>query len=159
MQTNGTIVVGANRTPASRAALEYALPDAGRRNARLRVVAAAQRPEYWAAADGASAMLSPEEIEADRRGIVKSEVDVADNTQMAAVPITVDAGAGAPGRVLVEAADGADLLGRGHRGRGAVRSAQLGSVGLHCVLQAPCPVTLVGSAASDEPVVAGAATV
>ena len=76
-----------------------------------------------------------------------------------AVPITVDAGAGAPGRVLVEAADGADLLGRGHRGRGAVRSAQLGSVGLYCVLHPPCPVTLVGSAASDEPVVAGAATV
>jgi nucleotide-binding universal stress UspA family protein len=140
MQTNGTIVVGANRTPASRAALEYALLDAGRRNARLRVV-------------------SPEASEADRRGIVKSEVDVADNAQMAAVPITVDAGAGAPGRVLVEAADGADLLLLGHRGRGAVRSALLGSVGLHCVLHAPCPVTVVGSAASDEPVVAGAATV
>jgi nucleotide-binding universal stress UspA family protein len=38
---------------------------------------------------------------------------------------------------------GADLLVLGHRGRGGFASAVLGSVGLHCVLHALCPVTIV----------------
>ena len=38
----------------------------------------------------------------------------------------------------------------GHRGRGAVRSALLGSVGLHCVLHATCPVTTVRQATIAE---------
>jgi nucleotide-binding universal stress UspA family protein len=50
--------------------------------------------------------------------------------------------------VLVEASEGADLLVLGHRGRGALRSALLGSVGLHCVLHATCPVTVVRPAAA-----------
>jgi nucleotide-binding universal stress UspA family protein len=45
--------------------------------------------------------------------------------------------------VLVEASEGADLLVLGDRGR----SALLGSVGLHCVLHATCPVTIVRPAA------------
>ena len=47
----------------------------------------------------------------------------------------------------------ADLLVLGHRGRGAFRSAVLGSVGLHCVLHATCPVTIVRAerAAASEP--------
>lgn len=115
MQTNGTVVVGVDGTPGSRAAIEYALRDADRRKALLRVVAVARPPEYWAVAYGAPALPSLEEIKAD-------------------------------------------LLVLGHRGRGAVRSALLGSVGLHCVLHAPCPVTVVRSAAAREPVGAGAAT-
>jgi nucleotide-binding universal stress UspA family protein len=63
--------------------------------------------------------------------------------ELVGVPVTVEAVIGAPGRVLVEAAAGADELVLGHRGRGAVRSALLGSVGLHCALHASCPVTIV----------------
>ena len=44
---------------------------------------------------------------------------------------------------LVEQSRGADLLVLGHRGRGAIASAVLGSVGLSCVLHAGCPVTIV----------------
>ena len=72
--------------------------------------------------------------------------------QLAAVPVTVEARIGTPGQVLLEAARGADELVLGHRGRGVVGSALLGSVGLHCVLHAPCPVTVVRPPAVPVPV-------
>jgi nucleotide-binding universal stress UspA family protein len=62
------------------------------------------------------------------------------------VPVTIEAATGAPGPVLLDAARGADLLVLGHRGRGVMRSALLGSVGLHCVFHASCPVTIVRKA-------------
>jgi nucleotide-binding universal stress UspA family protein len=59
------------------------------------------------------------------------------------VPLRVRALPGAASEVLTEQARGADLLVVGHRGRGGFASAMLGSVGLHSVLNAPCPVTVV----------------
>jgi len=61
----------------------------------------------------------------------------------AGVPVTVHARIGHAGHELTEAAAGADLLIVGHRGRGALASAVLGSVGLHCILHATCPVMIV----------------
>jgi nucleotide-binding universal stress UspA family protein len=45
--------------------------------------------------------------------------------------------------VLVDQSRDADMLVVGHRGRGGLRSAVLGSVGLQCVLHAAVPVTVV----------------
>jgi nucleotide-binding universal stress UspA family protein len=59
------------------------------------------------------------------------------------VSIAVEAVAGHPGDVLCDAADGAELLVLGDRGRGATAARLIGSVGLHCVLHANCPVTVV----------------
>lgn len=55
--------------------------------------------------------------------------------------------------MLVNAAWCADVLVLvlGHRGRGAARSAQPGSVGLHRVLHAGRPVTVVRPAEITEP--------
>jgi len=58
-------------------------------------------------------------------------------------PVEIDVTPGRPARVLLNAAQDADLLVLGHRGRGTVAGALLGSVGLQCVLHAPCPVTIV----------------
>jgi len=145
MNPTGTIVVGVDGSPESRAAIEFAMREATRRNAWLRVVAAAQLPEYWTIAYGTADLPSPEEVIADTKRMARAALDevVREHPALAAVEFNIEAIAGPPGPVLVDASDGADLLVLGHRGRGAVRSALLGSVGLHCVLHATCPVTVV----------------
>jgi nucleotide-binding universal stress UspA family protein len=78
------------------------------------------------------------------------------------VPISVVAVAGPPGATLVSESEGAALLVVGHRGRGALAGTILGSVGLHCLRHASCPVTVVpavrrdGRAPSEIGPVAGA---
>lgn len=151
----GTVVVGVDGSPEARAALEFALQEAARRGARLQVVAAAQLPEYWAMAYGLVAPPPIAEIVGGVRDAVRKLVDdvvAAAPGPVGTVPVTVDARAGAPADVLLDAADGADVLVLGHRGRGALRSAVLGSVGLRCVLHAPCPVTIVRAQPVRQPV-------
>jgi nucleotide-binding universal stress UspA family protein len=144
MKPTGTVVVGVDGSPESRAAIEFAMREALRRNAWLRV-AAAQLPEYWTIAYGTVALPAPEDVIEDAKEGARQTVDdiVRAHPELAAVEFTLEAIAGPPGPVLVDASDGADLLVLGHRGRGALRSALLGSVGLHCVLHATCPVTVV----------------
>jgi nucleotide-binding universal stress UspA family protein len=75
------------------------------------------------------------------------------------VPLEVRTVAGDPAAVLLDEAADADLLVVGHRGRGAIASACLGSVGLHCVVHAPRPVVVVrpsGSPAAQNGEVVGA---
>ncbi|HEX5810505.1 MAG TPA: universal stress protein [Pseudonocardia sp.] len=60
--------------------------------------------------------------------------------------VEVSGATGHPADILVTQAREADQLVLGHRGRGALASAVLGSVGLSCVLHAPCPVTIVRTA-------------
>jgi nucleotide-binding universal stress UspA family protein len=158
MNPTGTVVVGVDGSPESQAAIEFAMREATRRQASLRVIAAAQLPEYWTIAYGTVVLPSPEEVIAETKRAARQALDevVDANPELAAVEFTVEAIAGPPGPVLVDACEGADLLVLGHRGRGAVRSALLGSVGLHCVLHATCPTTVVRSSAVTEPVPAAA---
>lgn len=51
--------------------------------------------------------------------------------------------------VLVDAARGADLLVVGSRGRAGWAALLLGSVALHCITEAPCPVAVVRSPRVD----------
>jgi len=46
-------------------------------------------------------------------------------------------------QVLLDAANGADLLVVGSRGHGGFAGALLGSVSQHCVHHAPCPVVII----------------
>ena len=57
---------------------------------------------------------------------------------------------GQAGPVLVEVAEGADLLVVGNRGHGGLAEALLGSVGQYCVRQAPCPVVIRGLGAGRD---------
>jgi nucleotide-binding universal stress UspA family protein len=152
MTANETIVVGADGSQASRSAVEYALQDAARRGAWLRAVAIAQLPDYWAGGYAMPTMPASEQIVEEMRAVAQQQLDEIRRTrpELAAVPVTVEARTGSPGPELVDAAKGAHLLVLGHRDRGAVRSALLGSVGLHCVLHATCPVAVVRPARVAE---------
>ncbi|WP_214401443.1 universal stress protein [Pseudonocardia lacus] len=146
MDRTGLVVVGIDGSPGSRAAAEHALADAARRGARLLAVAAAPQPEVWSLEYGITASPSLAEVlervrigaQEQLRELLEAHPDLA-----VKVDASVEVHTGVPGDVLTAAAAHADLLVVGHRGRGALASALLGSVGLHCVLHATCPVTVV----------------
>jgi nucleotide-binding universal stress UspA family protein len=55
---------------------------------------------------------------------------------------------GHPAMVLVDESAGADLLVVGNRGHGAFHGMMLGSVSIHCVTTAQCPVVVVRNKAT-----------
>ena len=152
MDGTATVVVGVDGSVESRAALQYAIEDAARRGGTVRVLAVFPPLEYWAREWGVSAERVSAETEASLRDWTQAEVDalLRGRTELAAVPLDVQAIPGRAARVLVEQSRAADLLVVGHRGRGGFASALLGSVALRCVLTAQCPVTIVRPAAEER---------
>ena len=145
MGESRTVVVGVDGSPESRGALRFALEDARRRGAAVEAVTAYLSPEYWAASYGLSALPTIEEVVEDNVTVMRDALQavVGETPELGEVPVDVIALPGAPARVLIEQSQGAELLVVGHRGRGAVASGLLGSVGLACVLHATVPVTIV----------------
>jgi nucleotide-binding universal stress UspA family protein len=143
---NGTVVVGVDGSEASLAALKVAVEEARRRSALLRVVTAYELPSYWGLPAGPAITVTAEEIAQDAYLAAQAQVDQVLAGDPTAPKVDVFVAAGPAAKVLVEAAEGADLLVVGNRGRGGFSSMLLGSVGLSCVLHAPCTVTVVRTA-------------
>nr|WP_280173907.1 universal stress protein [Geodermatophilus obscurus] len=150
----GRVVVGVDGSPGSRDALRYALTAATRRGAVLEPVSSYAAELYWMT--GAPvAFRGLAEIREDTEKRIRDLLhEVAGQ-----LGVPVDRGAGSVPTRLVAAADpaaveltqrseDADLLVVGSRGRGAVRSALLGSVALHCAMHARCPAMVVHPAGS-----------
>ena len=143
------IVVGVDGSDGARSALAWALGEAGRRGADLVVLSAFPVDFYWTDAY----LLDPRRLDAVRadtetrtRALVdatRREPAVAGVTGAGTVPVQVVIVAGAAAEHLVNAAEDADLLVVGSRGRSGVRSTLLGSVALHCTTHARCPVVVV----------------
>jgi len=151
------VVVGVDGSAEAAHALEYAATDAARRGATLQVVSVIPMPEYWMVPLGFAPPRVPVpswELAPAAREAAQDAVDVLSDTRpelVRQVEIEVVGACARPTVELVERSRDADLLVLGHRGRGPVASVFLGSVGLHCVLQAHCPVTIVRSAPHKMP--------
>ena len=142
------LVVGVDGTAGSRAALLYAWLTAAARDAELEVVGAYSLGSYWLDPEvydpllGDGVRTSTEQtvsrlVEEVRRDPAVAAANAAD------VPVRAVVVAGPAAPALLDRSEGADLLVVGSRGRGTVRSAMLGSVALHCVTHARCPVVVV----------------
>lgn len=142
MTLSNIVLVGVDGSPHSEAALRYAVAEAHRRGARLRVVST-YFPEY--AVRGRTQPLTESEpaIEDDLEAQTRRMVEEALAGDAPAPPVDIVIAAGPAAGVLIDMSAQVDVLVVGHRGRGGFASLLLGSVGQQCVLHAHCPVIVV----------------
>ena len=146
-QPSSRVVVGVDGSERSTAALSTALTEAGP-GGSVTVVRAEDGADLWG--DQYPVLSGPSELQrrddARRRTEATLGELLLDTTDE---PPTVQhlAHCGQAGPVLVEQAADADLLVVASRGHGEFRGLVFGSVALHCVVHAPCPVLVVRPAA------------
>jgi nucleotide-binding universal stress UspA family protein len=146
-----TITVGVDGSACANVALRFAAREAALRKARLRIVCAWEIPPA-VYAGGFAPALDQETLDGFREGaeaVVREAVTAAKALQ-SAVECTGEAVQGQPAEVLLGEGRSADLIVVGNRGRGGFTSLLLGSVSHQVVQHAPCPVTVVREAGSDE---------
>ncbi|WP_205328585.1 universal stress protein [Glycomyces sp. YM15] len=133
------IVVGVDGSPSSIQALEWALDQAGLTGATVRAVYVWEPPSNW----GAKVPVYPgtEMVEEAETKLARSIEEA--TTGRTKVEVVQQVVKGHPAKLLIEAAEDADLLVMGNRGHGGLTGALLGSVTQHCVHHAACPVTVV----------------
>ena len=159
MTLSNIVLVGVDGSPESGAALKYAVAEANRRGARLRVVST-YFPEYSVHGRTQPLTVSEPAIEVDVEAQTRRMVEEA-LAGDAPPPVEIVVAAGPAANVLIDGSGEVDVLVLGHRGRGGFASMLLGSVSLQCVLHARCPVIVVRPAAVSqsvpiaEPVAAG----
>jgi nucleotide-binding universal stress UspA family protein len=141
----GLIVVGVDHSDGAKAALRFALEEATLRRATLRAVHAWQFDSFgFAGVEGYFPSSG-----ADLSDLHHAAEDALEATVRETIPdageVTVERRAveGAPGAVLVEASQEADLLVVGSRGHGGFAGLLLGSVSQQCAQHAACPVVIV----------------
>lgn len=133
------IVVGVDGSPSSQAALRWAVRYAGLVAGKVEAVTAWEVP--GAASWSAPAVDTGFDEEQAERSLVEEVRTVLGAEGASSVHQRLVRAH--PVQALVEAAEGADLLVVGSRGRGGFRRALLGSVSQQVALHAPCPVTIV----------------
>jgi nucleotide-binding universal stress UspA family protein len=140
------IVVGVDGSAGARAGLVWALGEAGRRGADLEVLGAVPVDVYWAdpyLVESGRIDAFRADTEARARALVEDVRGDPATVGSSGVSVQVVVHAGPAAELLVEQAEGADLLVVGSRGRSGTRSTLLGSVALHCSTHATCPVVVV----------------
>ncbi len=92
-------------------------------------------------------VLSDEDSVARAEWELRKAVDETRASLETSVPVRQEVARGHAVRALLDCAQDADLLVVGSRGHGGFVGALLGSVSLHCVTHAHCPVVVVRPAA------------
>jgi nucleotide-binding universal stress UspA family protein len=132
------IVVGVDGSDSALAALRWALRQAKLTGSRVDVVTVWHFP----AAYGWEPVGADADFEGDAHQILADALTAVESLRPGvAVARLVEEGP--PAEVLLRVAKEADLLVVGSRGRGGLRSALIGSVSLHCIQHAHCPVLVL----------------
>jgi nucleotide-binding universal stress UspA family protein len=148
-EVSGGVVVGHDGSGCAQDALTWAAALAERAGWPLHVVrswriASAPRPASWEPGYVPPITDWERAVHAD----LQSDVTRALGADRAGT-VTCHVVHTAPVRALIAAAEHADLLVVGSRGRGGFAGLRLGSVSDQCVHHAPCPVTVVRSRRAD----------
>ncbi|GAB2727009.1 universal stress protein [Kitasatospora kifunensis] len=135
------VVVGVDGSPSSHAALRWALRQAELTGATVYAVGVWEPPSYY----GWSAPVVDTSFDYDlaRRQFTEQLDEVLGPEHSSRVEERLVLGN--PAQVLIDEADGAELLVVGSHGRGTFAAAVLGSVSARCAAHATCPVVIVRS--------------
>jgi nucleotide-binding universal stress UspA family protein len=138
------IVVGVDGSVESLTALRWAMRWAVIRGAEVAVLAAYPTVGYWTEGDVVD-LGALDAVHDDTWARARAAVDGIRESghEVRDVPVSLHVEGGPAAAQLVRLSAEADLLVVGSRGRSVVRSALLGSVALHCVSAAECPVVVV----------------
>lgn len=138
------IVVGVEGSGGAKAALRWALQEAAYRNASVEVVTAYSNTYVPASPDFNYVPLDPVDLEAE---VAKMQSAVVDEVLAEVGDVGVEVKRvvvrGRPADSLIAAAEGADMLVVGSRGRGGFRGLLLGSVSQQIAHHGDCPVVIV----------------
>ena len=137
------IVVGIDGSDHSKKALRWALDEARLRDASLDVVSAWMLPVYATGYGFAPGDLIDPKIIGDGAAAQLDETVTEVTGDATDVTLTRKSVEGMAAQVLVEEAEGADLLVVGSRGRGGFAGLLLGSVSQQCAQHASCPVVII----------------
>ncbi|MGW3356223.1 universal stress protein [Streptomyces bungoensis] len=132
------IVVGVDGSEPSKAALRWAVGQAGLVGGAVEAVLAWEYPRWY----GMGVVVAGFDFESNAATVLSQALDEALEP---GVPVEIRRRVvfGHPAAVLLEASRGAKLLVVGNRGHGGFAEALLGSVTQHVVQHAPCPVVVV----------------
>ncbi|MEU6786804.1 universal stress protein [Nonomuraea angiospora] len=134
------IIVGADGSVNSRAALEWAADDAYRMRVPLRIVHAMDRSPYQIRKYPIDAL--PDVLRREGLRILR-EAEALVCARQLTIEVTTEDLEGTPAEVLREQAKDATEVVVGSRGLGGFTGALLGSVSMHVAGHVPCPVVVV----------------
>jgi nucleotide-binding universal stress UspA family protein len=147
MASNGesgqVVVVGVDGSDPSVAALSWASRYGAATGATVRAV----RVWHYPTAAGLPPGKTPEPVESEVEGWVRDELSqaVAKANPDSAAQVETKIVYGHPAEALIDESRGESLLVLGHRGHGGFAEALTGSIVIHCVNHAACPVVVVRS--------------
>jgi nucleotide-binding universal stress UspA family protein len=141
------VVVGVDGSPESVEALRWA----GRYAAATGATISAVHAWHYPAAGPVPAGRPPQAVTDQVKAIMQKTLDEALTEAYGTTKpdkVSTKLAYGHPAMVLVDESASADLLVVGHRGHGAFHGMLLGSVSIHCVTTASCPVVVVRTKAT-----------
>jgi nucleotide-binding universal stress UspA family protein len=138
----GRIVVGVDGSASSQAALRWALRQAELTGATVEAVLAWHYPVMAVPFAPVAVLDDPYDFRTFAATTLTDAIAAATDPA-SAVKVSSTVRQGIPAEVLLDAAQGADLLVLGSRGQAGFTEALLGSVGQHCVHHGTCPVVII----------------